>query len=297
MGQTGRYHGGLVYLGNRDSVLDHFSRIASATLEDYGHPVERQTALSADEARIICSQYMIKLELEDLPGQPTTNERAGRMDRAAGLNPHHSPRHRLAISICPVAEGAEDREITELLLVVMLYRMVDMVSTESIEWLDPNTVLTLEQFLGAFANVSPRRVRGRQQVLDGADDRFAPVDETAAGLAMHYEAVRGRAPHGHEQGLVSLSDEEILALAFREHHPDAVTPEEAAQSDIRRLATWGMTGMLAFLSAPAAIPMAAVNLVRGEDFRLNTQILSLTGLLVVTNASGALASIATILPL
>jgi hypothetical protein len=36
--------------------------------------------------------------------------------------------------------------------------------------------------------------------------------------------------------------------------------------------------------------MAAVNLLKGEDFRLNTHVLSLTGLLVMLQSSGALAS-------
>jgi len=58
-----------------------------------------------------------------------------------------------------------------------------------------------------------------------------------------------------------------------------------------------MTGMMVFLSTPVAASMAAVNLIRGEDFRMNTQVLSLTGLLVSLQSSGALASAVSYIPM
>ena len=205
--------------------------------------------------------------------------------------------HRLTITLCPVDPSTADDVQTQLMLVVMLYRMVEAYGALNIEWLDPDTVLSVEQFLSAFASVSPRRVRGRQEIIEERRARFAPVDETANSLNTRFDAICGQKVNTPE-GLVSLSEEEALALAFRtEPRPDEVTADqEDAISDIRRLATWGMTGTLAFMSAPVALSLAAVNLVRGEDFRLNTQVLSLTGLLAVLQSSGALANVVAMLP-
>ncbi|GAB5436747.1 hypothetical protein [Falsiruegeria mediterranea] len=303
MTQTGKYHGGLVFLGNQDGSLDRFSRIVTATLEDYGHSVERQTLSGPHEARIVTSQFHVKLSLDP---NPVCVDHTARLDDAAGLNrgkkeTRQRVHNRLVIALTPVSEQHDDRDVTELMLVVMLYRMVDLYASEHIEWLDPNVSLTIEQFLGAFANVSPRRVRGRQEIIYENGGRFAPIDETAPDLAMRYDTIAGQTPHGGEFGLIELTDEEALALAFRsDPHPDeldGMSPEERAQSDIRRLTSWAMTGTLAFVSAPVALSLAAVNLARGEDFRLNTQVLSLTGALVFLQSSGAMASVMSILPL
>ncbi|MEY8837943.1 hypothetical protein AB9K41_02770 [Cribrihabitans sp. XS_ASV171] len=302
MTQAGRYHGGLVFLGDADGALDRFCRITTATLEDYGHPVDRQTITSPMEARVVASHYMVKLTLETLPG----GERDMLLDDAAGLNRRVKPRkprdkQRLSIELMPVSAGMDDRDISELMLVVMLYRMVDIYASEYIEWLSPDVHLTIEQFLGAFANVSPRRVHGRQQVIANKGKRFADVEETAPELAMQYDRISGRAAHEGEAGFVRLTDEEALALAFRATpHPnevDAQNPEEQAENDIRRLTAWGMTGMLCFLSAPVAASMAVVNLVRGEDFRLNTQVLALTGAVATVASSGMLGNMLSFLAL
>ncbi|MCE8516965.1 hypothetical protein KBY31_09580 [Ruegeria pomeroyi] len=300
--QTGTYHGGLVFLGNEDGAMDRFSRIVTATLEDYGHAVERQSLLNTHEARILSSQYLVRLSMETAVED---GSRARRVDAVAGLNRrlHESKeqvRNRLVISVTPVSEQTDDRDVTELMLVVMLYRMVDLYTSELIEWLDPDVRLTIDQFLGAFSNVSPRRVRGRQQILFHQGERFAPIDDTAPDLASRYDRIMGQYAHQGETGLVALTDQEALALAFRsDPRPDeldGLSPEERAQTDIRRLASWGMTGCLAFVSAPVAASLAAVNLIRGEDFRLNTQVLSLTAALVFMQSSGAMSSVLSLLP-
>jgi len=286
--QSGRYHGGLVFFGNPDHALDRFTRIVTATLEDYGHPVERQSILESYQSRIVASHYMVKLNLADAP------------DAIFELKMNGKSLQRLEISLCPVSDDQDDKDISELMLVVMLYRMVDLFATRSIEWLAPETKLTVEQFLDAFTNISPRRVRGIPETLEADDAPFNPVDETEQNLADRYDRLARQSEHDDAFGLIDLTDEETLALAYRfTAGPEVIdiTPaEEDAQSDIRRLATWGMTGMVAYLSAPVAVSMAAVNLVKGEDFRLNTNVLSLTGLLVMLQSSGALASVVSYLP-
>ena len=92
-----------------------------------------------------------------------------------------------------------------------------------------------------------------------------------------------------------MSEEERLALAFRaEPHPDELSPEEAAggpPSSQLRLASWAMTGVVASVSAPVAVSLAAVNLMRGEDFRLNTQVLSLSAFVAFVHGSGAASAL------
>jgi hypothetical protein len=130
---------------------------------------------------------------------------------------------------------------------------------------------------------------------------FHSIDETEERLAKRIDIFTDSNADEDEFGLVELTDEEALSLAYRVcPHPDVIdmpSKSDEAASDIRRLATWGMTGMLGFLSAPVALSMVAVNLARGEDFRLNTHVLSLTGLLVMLQSTGALANAVSYLPL
>jgi len=295
--QESRYHGGLVYLGQTEGAIDRFGRIVSGTMRDYGHSVERESILTGEQARVVTSQYIIKLTLDPAPY-------AGRIVAHKHMCAQPSkPMHRLEISLLPITPGAEDRDITELMLVVMLYRMVDSFPTQQIEWLDPETILGVEQFLGAFANVTPRRVQSRRQLLGSKSNRFTPVEDVEDGLTEQAEIIEADVEieiDGHD-GLHLMSPEESLALAFREDEPhDIVAPvaaEEQAENDIRRLAAWGMTGMLVFLSAPVAASMAAVNLVKGEDFRLNTHVLALTGFIASMSGSGLLANAVAYLPI
>ncbi len=303
MTQISRYHGGLVFADTQENALDRFSRIASATLKDYGHCVERQSVIDTQRSRITANQYMVKLNLGigENSGRDTSPSTV-----ADGLIKFRSavdPLQRLQIELCPADPARVDNTHSELLLVVMMYRMVDAYSAEYIEWLDPKTVLTTEEFLGAFSSVSPRRVRGRQQILDDRypnGDRFASVDETAPALDMQFDNILGQIPFEGREGPVSLSEQEALSLAFRLNgRPDEISPEElddVPDNDVRRLASWGLTGMLFFVSAPVAVSMAAVNLIKGENFRLNTQVLSLSGCLVALESSGAIAEAVSYLP-
>ena len=60
-------------------------------------------------------------------------------------------------------------------------------------------------------------------------------------------------------------------------------------SNILGLTSWGMTGVVLAL---IAISMAAVNLIRGEDFRLNTQMLAFTTAIFGPSTSNAFAGVA-----
>ncbi|MGD9864898.1 MAG: hypothetical protein AB7S99_16985 [Pseudodonghicola sp.] len=297
MKQKTWYHGGLVFLGTPEGAIDRFSRIVAATLEDYGHPIDRQSILNDTQARIVTAHYVAKITLDPAPY-------SGRLvERAAGADPlpEDAVLQRAELSLCPISPLGEDSDISQLLLVVMLYRMVEAYPAHQIEWLDPDMILSLDQFLGTFAAVSPRRVRGRQQILSSKAGRFGPVEAMARDLSQQADTILGHEPEPQPPGPVALSEEEALALAFRyEPHPSELIPRataDAREGDLQRLASWGMTGMLVFLSAPVAVSMAAVNLIRGEDFRLNAQVLSLTACVVSMSSSGLLAEALAYLPI
>ena len=295
MSQDRRYHGGLVYLGTTENAIERFSRVVTGALQDYGHLIERHSVLNPEQARVVTSQYVVKLALDPAPysGRIVAHEHM--------CDQPKKPMHRLEITVLPITPGQEDRDITELMMVVMLYRMVDACPVQQIEWMDPETILSVSKFLGAFSSVSPRRVHSRQSLLGPKAHRFAPVDDMASDLSLQADTIEADYEIEMEDGLVQIGTEESLSLLFRDDEEvgmiDITTPEEAAENDIRRLAAWGMTGMLVFLSAPVAAAMAAINLVKGEDFRLNTHVLALTGFIVSISSSGLLASAVSALPM
>lgn len=303
MTQAGRYHGGLVFAGAQENVLERLSQIVSETLRENGHHVERKSAISAHQAHITTSQYLVKLNLgvganPGAQGTPTV------LADVSDPNPLDSdPFKRLEIKLCPVDPTRSDKTHSELLLVVMMYRMVEECSADYVEWLDPKTVLSATEFLGAFTSVSPRRVRRRQLVLEdrvSGVQPFASIDETAHELAAQYDAIEAQKSFDAHVRPISINEQKALSLAFRleefTDEFDANGYEGEPENNVRRLAIWGMTGVLFFISAPIAVSMAAVNLIRGEDFRLNTQVLALSGSLVVLESTGAIAEVVSYLP-
>lgn len=296
MTSKSRYHGGLVFLGDDDRTLERFSQIVAATLQDYGHLVERRTVLSETEASVVSSQYLVQLSLEtDASVLEDQNEGA---DRAGGIKklarrPVLRGKKRLVITMSPVSELLDDNEISELMLVVMLYRMVDICTSLRVEWLSPNTVLTIEQFMSAFDTLTPGRQRGCKQIFASLSGPFSGP-ESDADEATPTEAPRTAPEVSTEGGRpIEVTDQVLLTLAFREdEEPEPeLSGEDRLRRDLQRLSSWGMTGAVAFLCAPVAASMAAVNLIKGEDFRLNTHVLSYTAALVLLQSSGALADV------
>lgn len=303
MTHQGRYHGGLVFFGYEDALLEKFSRMIAATFEDYGHPVERNSIQNARSARVTASHYIVKLTMSHELEHGEHCHRAIRLDSVGGINPRRvqlaENQWRIQLDLFPADPENDDQDISELLLVVMLYRMFDEVEVAQVEWLDPAMQLSGEQFLEAFASVSPSLVRDENPENSYEHPRFAPIDDTERFLTQQYDVLAGSDTGITARGLPPLSEEQALAMAFRTEtqietgeSPVAIVNPDGP-SDIQRLAAWGMTGMMAFLSAPVAASMATVNLIRGEDFRLNTHVLSLTGFLVMIQSSGALASVVT----
>lgn len=296
------YHGGLQFDGETDGAIERFGSIVAMTLEDYGHLVERKTLINLTEASIVTSQYLVRLTLDTQV--PETTERFERMDRAAGLKTAQRPsvtlpKNRLAITISPVSPLLDDSEVSELMMVVILYRMVDICATQRVEWLSPNTVLTIEQFMSAFNTLTPTKQRDRKQIFEAVSGPFAGMD-IPAEEDLDEPQKQALKPAARP---IQLSDEQLLSIAFRtetieqpsDRNDDTRPLDHEQPSDILRLSSWGLTGAVASVSVPIAASMAAVNLIRGEDFRLNTQVLAYTVAISALSTSGAFAGVANVL--
>ncbi len=292
------YHGGLQFNGETEGAIERFAAIVAATLEDYGHLVERKTVRDTTEASIVSSQYLVRLTLDTQVVQ--TEDRFERMDRAAGLQTIQKPavtlpENRLTVTICPVSALLDDSEISELMLVVILYRMVDICATQRVEWLSPNTVLTIQQFMSAFDTLPPAKKRNRKQIFEAVSGPFAGLDITEEEDLDEPEK-KALKPAARP---IQLSDEQLLSIAFRTEtteqtsdRDDTLPLDHDQPSDMLRLTSWGLTGAVASVSVPIAASMAAVNLIRGEDFRLNTQVLAYTVAISALSTSGAFAGVA-----
>ncbi len=292
------YHGGLQFNGETEGAIKRFAAIVSATLEDYGHLVERKTVRDTTEASIVSSQYLVRLTLDTQVVQ--TEDRFERMDRAAGLKTIQKPavtlpENRLTVTICPVSALLDDSEISELMLVVILYRMVDICSTQRVEWLSPNTVLTIQQFMSAFDTLPPAKKRNRKQIFEAVSGPFAGLDITEEEDLDEPEK-KALKPAARP---IQLSDEQLLSIAFRTETTEQTSDRDDTPpldhdqpNDMLRLTSWGLTGAVASVSVPIAASMAAVNLIRGEDFRLNTQVLAYTVAISALSTSGAFAGVA-----
>ncbi|WP_367646782.1 hypothetical protein [Ruegeria arenilitoris] len=293
------YHGGLQFDGDTGGALERFGSIVATTLEDYGHLVERKSILGETDASIVSSQYLVRLTLDtQIVG---VDDRFERLDRAAGLKTARRPivtlpKNRLTITVSPVSPLLDDSEISELMLVVILYRMVDICATQRVEWLSPNTVLTMEQFMSAFDTLAPSKSRNRKQIFEAVTGPFA-------GLNVSGEEVLDKPQKealAQAARPIQLSDEQLLSIAFRtetieqsnDGNKDTPPLDHEKPSDILRLTSWGLTGAVASVSVPIAASVAAVNLIKGEDFRLNTQVLAYTLAISALSTSGAFAGVA-----
>ncbi|WP_368040314.1 hypothetical protein [Ruegeria atlantica] len=295
------YHGGLQFNGKTEDAIERFSDIVDKTLADYGHLVERKSLLNSTEASIVSSQYLVRLTLDTKMAE--TEDRFERLNRAAGLKTIQKPvvtmpKNRLTITVTPVSPLLDDSEVSELMLVVILYRMVDVCATQRVEWLSPNTVLTIEQFMSAFDTLAPSKPRDRKQIFEAVTGPFAGLNVTDAEDLDEPEK-KALPPVARP---IQLSDEQLLSIAFRTEPIEQPTDRDDTPplvherpSDILRLSSWGLTGAVASVSVPIAASLAAVNLIRGEDFRLNTQVLAYTVAISALSTSGALADVASAL--
>ena len=275
MAKNERYHGGLVFFDANMKSLDDVCRAVSSTFADYGYLVERQSILGDGTACITSLRIAVRLQIE-----------------------RDAEQSRLILTLITADRSLVTPDMAQLVLLAMMFRILETHPAHSVEWLDPATVLPAGKFVHAVTKVSPRRVPDRQQVLDAEFYRFLPVEEAEETICSRYDEMCGQVGRVQAQ---PETEQDYLARVFRcddwMDDGDVIDGDTGAESDIRRLASWGLTGVVACLSGPVGLSMAAVNLMRGEDFRLNTHVLALTGFLVVSTSNGMVAQVVSALPI
>lgn len=173
MAHTTKFHGGLTYYGLPGSALAKCSCTIADTLEEYGHSVDQFSAHDSDVIALACDQYRLVLRMDDQPSDIQAGKvRAGPQRVVISLQPNF-PKH------C-------DAELSEMLMAIMLYRLVNMLGAEHIEWMTPSAKLTRKQFLGVFAKIRP--MQPPQPI--SANERFAPIEQTAEELDQHCSAMQ-----------------------------------------------------------------------------------------------------------
>lgn len=150
------------------------------------------------------------------------------------------------------------------LLLEAVRRLSPLCAATEIEWLSPRTRLAPET-LPDQLNRAPRK-------------RLAPIDIVAEELLA--DGIR----HAMTATLIPPSETPGWGRAGL----PAVIPQTDAAKTRLTLAAWAMTGLMAMLSFPVALVVAAFGLRRGMDFRRVTQALCLTVLGVSLTDAGLL---------
>ena len=276
MTHRAEYHGAAVLLGREAEIAERCCEIAAATMEDYGHPVERSGVSGYRRGQVVSSHHLMQIFLT--PAQEPA-ERDDRTLRIGAKDPATRRQWRVRFTLIPADAPGDDAEISELLMAVILYRISETCEIRLIEWMDPLTLLTPEQFYHAFACMAEDAAPHATRVAPPETDE----------LSRHYQHRKapGTRPLRTSPALAGRVQTSAMPnLPVDTGADDA--EEDERPSDVQRLAVWGMTGMIWFMSGPVALSVAAVNLIKGEDLRLNTHVLALTMSIVTLTRSGAL---------
>lgn len=237
---------------------------------------------------------------EDLPATPTFRLRIT-LSRHANL-PYANPR------------------AAEVMLAEVLSTFIEMTGAPYVIWLDAEAHIPSREFQKAVSPIAFGRDDSADQAEPAGEDAPADLPVCAAtprrirpttkhraarcGGLTDAEAFDRAAEAAKASGRLmtlpapEVSDLETLEEVFR---CDVDLPEEwvAEQNDRRperRIATWTVTASVAVFSPPVAAAMTTYNLMRGENFRLTAQVLTLTGAFMGLGLTRAVAETIQALP-
>ena len=303
MDQAPRYHAGLVFLGTRDISVPELRRTIETVFADFGQDTDPMAHGTDSQNLIVGHALAADVQAELAPPPTDMQRRIAELDDLADINQSvtaRAARAALRIQVTLYKHNAEEElpmDLPETILARILLQMVQRYNADYVEWLNRHAVLTADEFMNACSHVKPKRVRSvrpKAPVASAATaERFPSVEETQSRLTAR---MRHLMP-----GAKASAEEDLLANVFRSEPSGddlaGIEDVEEVPSNTLRLATWAMTGTVAFLSLPVAATLGVISLAKGEDFRLNTQALSLTGLAVVLTGTGAVADVVAVLPL
>lgn len=188
----------------------------------------------------------------------------------------------------PVPEQFGAKLLSDTVLAALEHSPAD-----TIEWYSPDTLLDAEDFIQLRSYVTPRR------------RRIKPEDADLATLHAVEDLMHEAESYPDEPEPVARSSEQIETQDLRDllTEPDETDPNESynplermkarlaeQEPEEKRLglAAWLMSGMLAIVCFPVAVVVWISAIWRGIDFRLTTQVLSVTLLFVALANSNRL---------
>jgi hypothetical protein len=287
------YHGGLGLTSNSGVRLQKVARTVRFSLEKQGFSVDVSADLTAQNVVLVSNACTVKVVA--VPGPFLQDEN----DTYASLDAEDDNAVQAAIEIdCRIEIKLTDcvRGDAESLLAFLMIDLVRAHAPKCVEWLEPGAQLPAEEFLSFFEmQPSADVVQPRRAIRTKPARRFASLRAAAkAGRSAFGELGCQFVPHTN--GLDWPDAQVALAQAYRIPLPtDILFNEDCSPSDVLRLATWAIAGTIALIALPVAITMMIINLLRGEDFRLNTQALALSGLMVVLHTNGAFTDVMSLL--
>ncbi|WP_371036504.1 hypothetical protein [Rhodosalinus sp. FB01] len=173
------------------------------------------------------------------------------------------------VAHAPDTDGTPDT--TSAVLAQMLHLLVDRTYAHFVRLPGRSGLMTGERFQTEFRLVSPPTVligAGNSEDDASVDARFPDIEETGDRLEAEWLRLDPPEPDARRFWQDIVEDRPQL-------------PIEA------RLATWAVNGTVAIFSPPVGASLAVYNVLRGEDFRLNTHALTLTSVFLTLAAAGA----------
>lgn len=300
-----QFKGRLGFKSRSETLLNQGLVQAVDMLDDYGHPPTGINTRASGRIELECDQYRVTLRLRRLPL------------RMGVQIPHGiaAPAIFLDVSLEQLFPEPRDHEITELLLAVLLRRLTEALCPLLVFWQDAPKAMSRNDFLGVFAqhdkpvdDISDSVMLPSPQQLDDPDSLpvlsatltpvrtagtvnhsspparthagFSPVDDMADDLERQCDRRAARNP--------GPADQVILAEDM---------PQQDRITQRQHIMSWAATGLIAMLSAPIAILLLLVELMRGSQMRPGTQILSVALFIGLLQGAGMVQAAAKVLML
>ena len=180
------------------------------------------------------------------------------IDDGAGVTPGDGDTSRLTIEVAQLrASESLHPEAPTAILAEILSLLIERTGGQSVEWGPERVAIPAPRFQSAF---TPLRARGRHDRI--VPRRIRPA-ETAAPRPARAE--------------VTMPD---LKAVFAVSDVEPETP-----SLTRRASTWTATASVGVMNPAIGIPLAAYNLIKGEDLRITSHAFAITATLSGLTAS------------
>lgn len=196
----------------------------------------------------------------------------------------------LLLSVSDLSDET-DATSAKTLLAAIAGKLAQIDNPECLQWLSQSAWVDGRDFVKLFAPAPVRPARpkcattSRSRRPEQAKPQFVPLSEHAIIVNPNTATAMSTDP---------VTFDANLRATFREIWQDMETSgdDQSEQTPAMRLATWSMSYSVAAFSLPVAGSLVAYNLMRGENLRLNSQLMALTGLMVTLSHTGAFRQIA-----